>query len=71
MGLYSGWRQVVSGRAVAGLAIADPDPRQARSTRQYPGKAVAAGHAPHPGVDGTRTPHILPAVRMRIQMLWI
>ena len=35
------------------------------------GKAVAAGHAPHPVVDGTRTPHILPAVRMRIQMLWI
>lgn len=35
------------------------------------GKAVAAGHAPHPVVGGTRTPHILPAVRMRIQMLWI
>ena len=29
------------------------------------GKAVAAGHAPHPVVGGTRTPHILPAVRMR------
>lgn len=36
-----------------------------------PGRAVAAGHAPHPVVDGTRTPHILPTVRMRIQMLWI
>jgi hypothetical protein len=25
------------------------------------GKAVAAGHAPHPVVDGTRTTHILPS----------
>lgn len=61
MGLYSGWRQVVAGRVVARLAIADPDSRQARSTRQCPGKAAAAGHAPHPVVDGTRTPHILPS----------
>ncbi len=71
MNLYSGWRQVVSRRGAAWLAIADAGTRLTRSTRQCPGKAVAAGHAPHPVVDGTRTPHILPTVRMRIQMLWI
>lgn len=55
MDLYSGWRQVVSGRAPAGLAIADPDPRQTRSTRQCPGEGGSRGARPAP--RGGRHPY--------------
>lgn len=55
MGLYSRWRQVVSGRAPAGLAIADPDPRQARSARQCPGEGGSRGARPAP--RGGRHPY--------------
>lgn len=55
MYLYSGWRQVVSGRAETVLAIADPDPRQARSTRQCPGEGGSRGARPAP--RGGRHPY--------------
>ncbi len=55
MDLYSGWCQVVSGRAETVLPIADPDPRQARSTRQCPGEGGSRGARPAP--RGGRHPY--------------
>ena len=71
MDLYSGWRQVVSGARRRGWRSQIRIRARLDRNGSVQGKAVAAGHAPHPVVDGTRTPHLLPTVRMRIQMLWI
>ena len=55
MDLYSGWRQVVSRRGAAWLAIADAGTRLARSTRQCPGKGGSRGARPAP--RGGRHPY--------------